>query len=53
VHVADFDSEMLADAFIDFCEGQRHMDAKLNTAYVRYSYANWKRFHEAGARRNR
>jgi hypothetical protein len=29
------------------------MNAKLNTAYVRYSYANWKRFHEAGARRNR
>jgi hypothetical protein len=47
IHVADFESEMLADAFIDFCEGQRHMDAKLTTSYVRYSYANWKRYHQA------
>lgn len=52
VHVAGFDSEMLADAFIDFCEGTRHMNAKLSIAYVRYSYGNWKRFHEAGARRD-
>lgn len=41
-----------ADDFIAFCEGS-NFSKKLNIAHVRYSWANWRRYHRPrGAHRN-
>lgn len=43
--IGSVQDECEADAFIDFCEEPKGLDYRVKLVYVRYSYANFKKYH--------